>query len=143
MAIKILRLDGEVYNLTTGDGGSINKIVPIYETLTDGDDLTQLTIILTSEQTEEIRNDIEHTILKLYNANSSGLREVYFYYVEQKYGSTYYQTVSQGKSYVLFTPMSTGISNTVTISELTSGVTEEQVQEMIDNSIGTLLQGDY
>lgn len=143
MAIKILRLDGEVYNLTTGDGGSVNKVVPIYETLNGEDDLTQLTITLTPEQAEEIRKDLEHTILKLYNASSSGLREVYFYYVETKYGHRYYQTVSQGKSYVLSTDMSTGSPNTVTIYELTSGVTEEQVQEMIDNSIGTILQGDY
>lgn len=106
-------------------------IVTIYDTLNGETNITTLNIILTAEQATEIRKDLEHTILKLYNASSSGLREVYFYYVETKYGTNYYYTVSQGKTYVLTTAMSTGSPSTVTIYELSSGVTEEQVNDLI------------
>ena len=125
-----LATKGYVDDAVANAGGA--PIVAIYDTLSGETDITTLNITITAEQATEIRKDLEHTILKLYNASSSGLREVYFYYVETKYGNTYYHTIAQGKSYVLTTGMSTGSPNTVTIYELTSGVTEEQLEAKQD-----------
>lgn len=119
-------------------------IFTIYNYLTPSADLTTLDIQLTESQKAEILKDVEHTILKLTGASS---RNIYFYYTGYKFGSYYYTTTIESKTYTMTIANNSVGQIIATISEVSGGtgggVSEERVQEMIDNSIGGVLGGDY
>ena len=95
-------------------------IFTIYNYLTPSADLTTLDIQLTESQKSEILKDVEHTILKLTGASS---RNIYFYYTGYKFGSYYYTTTIESKTYTMTIANNSVGQIVARISEVSGGDT--------------------
>lgn len=93
-------------------------IVTIYSQLPSSGDLATLHFSLSESQKAEILKDVEHTILKL---TGSSRRTIYFYYTGSKFGSYYYTTTIDSKTYTMTIANTSTGRITATILEVSGG----------------------